>query len=223
MGRQRKPKLTIIEGKWFPKFNVSIHEVMRPLSAVWPHKTATKGSEASRADPYYYEMFTTGQALAAALEYAFMQGRPDIIYVAAHGDQRSLQGFHRSEVVSRTVVKNAITGIFGTTRRGILFGACHFGTERNAKAFLKANPRLAWVAGYTSEVDWVESTLLDMFFLYHLLYPQKPGLTLVTRAKYAALMVSKQMFGLADALKFHVYIREQGRGKTTIRDLVGVT
>jgi len=148
---------TVLEGKWFNHTNVSVRDLLRPLMDLWTHGHRRQGDAA-----IHYEMFTTEASFKSAMEHAFGYGRPKVIYIAAHGDPEGIVGYHGEEVLSRTKIRNSIPDgeDDGTTRRGLLFGACSFVNEDNAE-FLLRSRRVDWVAGYSKKVDWYDSSLLE--------------------------------------------------------------
>ena len=59
-------------------------------------------------------------------------------------------------------------------KRGLYFGSCLFGSLDNAEFVLTECSGVEWIAGYTTAVDWINSTVVDLFFLRHYLFPA-PG------------------------------------------------
>jgi hypothetical protein len=214
-GRPRAQILTILEGRWFPRIDVSVRELFVPLFTVW----APEGQSA-----YHYETFTNESAFRDAILHAFRPGGADTVYVAAHGDKNEIHGFH-DVGISRTIIRHALKSVApGVVRRGIYFGACEFATPRNARFILEECSRVEWLAGYTTYIDWIDSSVLDLFFLRHLFFPE-PGrghrkpVTTLQRLKFATARVCKYMPELARQTEFHVYVRGRGR-KFGVRDLV---
>lgn len=214
-GRPRAPSLTILEGKWFPRKNVSLESLFLPLFSVW----APDG-----VSPHHYEMFTTADAFRDAMLHAFGGGRARTVYVAAHGDRHSIKGFH-DYGISRAKVRNALRFVGpSAVKRGVYFGSCGFATHNNAEFILSECNRVSWMAGYSSNVDWVDSSVLDLFFLRHFLFPS-PGSghrrprTWMQKLKFSVDRTCTQMSQLALDTEFHVYVRRSGPGRE-IRDLV---
>jgi hypothetical protein len=207
-----QPILTILEGKWFDRKNVTVLDLFKPLFTLWPPPQMA-GERA-----YHYEMFTNESAFCDAVARAFRTNSALTVYLAAHGDPdgKGLQGFH-DDGISRTVIRNALQSAPTARRRGVFFGACSFGTEANAKYILSSCNAVDWIAGYQTEADWLDSTVLDLLFLKHYLYPSQRGRagnpeTSDRRLRFAVKRVAKQMGGLATALRFSVYRRRKGRG-----------
>ena len=201
-----KPMLSVAEGTWFEGTDISVKDLLDllfKLQAMNPRYG------------YHREQFTTEESLREALKYAFAKGRPEVLYIAAHGDTKGIHGFH-DDTVDRQIIKEAIAGVTGTTKRGILFGSCLFGTEENAKFFLEdpACKRISWIAGYSQSISWIDASILDLSFLQHLLFPspgkghpQPKGLS--AQMRYAVGKVDFCMKGLADDLGFQVYARDR--------------
>ena len=129
--------------------------------------------------------------------------------------RNKIDGIH-DEGISRAVIRNVRERYKGgTTKRGIYFGACSFCHENNATFLFKECRRLQWIAGYDEDVDWIDSSALDLCFLRHLLFPT-PGsgnaMPHTERAKlgYAAKRIFQDMGPLACRLGFHVFVRKMG-------------
>ena len=214
MPRPKSPQVTILEGRWFPRKNVSLRDLFLPLFTVW-----TPDGDGA----HHYEMFTNAASFIDAIKHAFSGGRPQTIYIAAHGSTTGIQGFH-DEGISRAMIRNAFRKAKNSQRRrGVYFGSCLFGTRRNAEFILRECPRVAWIVGYTSSVDWIDSSVIDLFFLRHYLFPE-PGrgrarpITHAARLKYAVAQVRDKMHELAFSTGFHAYVRVRGPGGG-IRDI----
>jgi len=214
-GRPHSQLLTILEGKWFPRVDFSVRELFHPLFTVW----APDGLAA-----YHYEMFTNESAFRDAIAHAFRSGAAHTIYIAAHGDKHSIQGFHEAGI-SRTEIRNALRKAdHGHVRRGLYFGSCEFASAENVEFLLRDCESVEWIAGYTAYIDWIDAGVLDLFFLRHFLFP-KPGrgrrkpVTTIDRLEHATTRVCRSMAQLARETEFHVYVRGPGPG-FAVRDLV---
>lgn len=202
----QKPLMTLLEGKWFTDKDVSVNDLFGPLFTVW----TPKGRRS-----HHYEMFTNTHAFQAAIKYAMQKGAAHTIYIAAHGDENGLKGFH-DEGISRTIVRNALNQK-GTKKHGVYFGSCLFCTTINAHYILDGCQRIQWIAGYTTEVDWIDSSALDLVFMRHFLFPSPGTGTAMPKTdsehlRYAAKRIRQDMGPLASRLEFHVYIRSRGKG-----------
>jgi hypothetical protein len=207
-----RPVLSILEGKWYRDSHVTVKDLFSPLFCVW-----AKGAEAA----YHYEQFTNDSAFRDAIAYGFKGHRPETIYVGAHGTEGGIKGFH-NESISRTYVRNSLKQTGARTSRGIYFGACSFGTRGNADYVMQDCPRVLWMAGYDTETDWIDSGVLDLFFLRHFLFPTpgkgnpKPSKTR-DRLDYACARVRADMAPLAKRLGMHVFVRQHSK----VIDLLG--
>jgi hypothetical protein len=84
-------------------------------------------------------------------------------YIACHGTLGRLQPLLRD--VNAATIADACRGARG---RGFIIGACSFGNRRTATAFLRKT-KASFVAGYTKDVPWMDSMLVDLAFLTYLL------------------------------------------------------
>ena len=202
-----KPVLSLLEGKWFPRKHVSVRDLFTPLFTVW-----TSSADAS----CHYEQFTNASAFRAAVRHAFRSNRANTIYIGAHGDRNAIHGFH-DEGIKRAVIKNAFNQEKGSTKRGVYFGSCSFVHRSTAEFILPQCPRVSWIAGYHTSVDWVDSSALDLCFFRHFLFPspgrgKKMPNTMQRRLIYAVNRTCTDMGPLAKRLGFHVFYRRQGGG-----------
>lgn len=200
-----KPVLSVLEGKWFANRPVSTRELFVPLFNVWTRDPL---------ETCHYEQFTNKAAFRAGIKYAFQKNRASTIYIGAHGTADTIHGFH-DEGISRTVIRNAIRKQPPGTKRGMYFGACDFMTATNAEYLLNDCARLSWVAGYAHPVNWTDSSILDLFFFRHYLFPtpgsgnRKPK-TPKLRLEHAAEKVKTDLGPLANRLRFKIYTRKAG-------------
>jgi len=201
-----KPALSLLEGKWSNNTHMSVRDLFGPLFTVWA--TSPESS-------CHYEQFTNVAAFRSAIGYAFRSHRANVIYIGAHGDDDRIQGFH-DDGISRSVIKNALNREEGSTKRGVFFGACGFVQERNARFILLACPRVTWMGGYASSIDWVDSSALDLCFMRHVLFP-RPGRgnrrprTLAQKVEFAVARIREDMEPMAVRLGFHVFVRRGSR------------
>jgi hypothetical protein len=80
------------------------------------------------------------------------------LYVGSHGNDTGVYGSDKTTPISRTILKNVITGY-----TGLYLGTCLFGTDDNM-SWLVQNADLTWCAGYRKSVDWIDSSAFDMAF-----------------------------------------------------------
>jgi hypothetical protein len=85
-------------------------------------------------------------------------------YVACHGTSGRLQPLLEQQINAATIA-DACRGSRG---RGFIIGGCSFGNYRTAATFLERTGA-SFVAGYSADVPWMESMLVDLMFLTYLL------------------------------------------------------
>lgn len=204
----KKPKreLAVIEGRWRLNMNVSIRPVFDSLVDLLygtPHA-------------YFYHQFSSEAALKHVITHvAATEAR--FLYIGAHGDDAAIYGAIGDDEgrVSRTQLRNVLwrcwrdeIGDFD----GLFLGSCSFVTEKNAEYILcgeKQPKQLKWLAGYSQDVDWVESTLLDaLFFRRALAFEGTP----IQRVKACVRSLHEDAGGLCEKLGFNVYVRQRGLG-----------
>ncbi|MCW8307487.1 hypothetical protein AruPA_10600 [Acidiphilium sp. PA] len=197
--------LVVLEGKWWPKKNITVKPVFDVLVDL------IFGNQ----HDYYYEMFSTYNALSSILNNNVNSGRGGrYLYIASHGNGESLQG--SAEEIKISDFKK-ITRSLASSYRGIYFGSCLFGNERNAKMILESNHNIRWVAGFGETVDWIQSTALDFVFwniLLSLVYNDEElkrnderATTSLDKINKTCSKMNEYTPGLVRELKFQVYIR----------------
>ena len=209
-----RDELAVVEGRWLQDQNLSVSTVFNTLSDLLyetPHG-------------YFHHHFSNAASLEHVVKHV-ADSRARFLYLGAHGNENGIYGSLGDDhgQVSRTVLRNALwrcwdegVGSFD----GLFFGACSFVTERNAKFLLcgdKAPKSLKWVAGYSEDANWVDSTLLDVLFFKRVL--ERTERTPVKRVEYAAERIGLYAEGLCSYLGFQVYVRSRGR-RSGVRPLI---
>ncbi len=150
-------------------------------------------------------MFNDGNAFQEILPRMCETDNLRNVYIAAHGDDNGIYGSN-GKVVSFTRIKNAVTGL--NTTNGVLhsiyFGCCLFGNGNNLEDLLSGN-RLRWVAGYTKQIDFVDSTVFDSLFWSK--YIKSPEKTSLKKIKQVVNELKADAPGLVKRLGFKVVIR----------------
>jgi len=99
------------------------------------------------------------------------------LYIAAHGTEKRIGG-----VTAKTgmklpamfkVVKNAANY---TNIEGVLIGSCSVGNNIDDFISTTKNSHIAWIFGYTCEIGWMASTLIDVSIFEHLMKLKKSDL-----------------------------------------------
>lgn len=202
-------ELAVIEGRWFEDQNLSVGTVFNTLSDLLydtPHG-------------YFHHHFSNAASLEHVIRHVAARPEVRFLYVGAHGNDHGIFGALGDDDghVSRTTLRNVLwrcwdqgVGNFD----GLFLGSCSFVTEGNAEYLLcgeKAPKPLRWVAGYSEDVDWVDSTLLDVLFLKRVLTLRQRS-TPIQRVEHAASWISTAAPGLCRDLGFQVYVRGKGSG-----------
>lgn len=195
---KNKTTLAVIEGKWFRNQNISVRSLFDLISDLKfgsPHE-------------YHYEMFNNAASLQEILGRLGSTDKVHNIYVAAHGSTDSITGSNEEDI-GYIKVKNAIKQISESNGRlnSIYFGSCLFGTHENLSSFLFEGHgnKIRWVAGYTKEINFVKSSMLDMLF-WDIYLNCEQGSPL-SRIEFVTKTLKDQVGGLIDELGFKVLTR----------------
>ena len=153
--------LAVIESRWWNRSNNSVRGLFDVLAGI--HKENPFG--------YHYEMFNTAQSLKEMIPRITRQRHIRHLYIGAHGDTQSLYGAagRPENKISRAILKHILEDIPPRQLRGLFFGSCGFGYQT---AELMEKTGLVWIAGYKEKVDWIHSSLMDIYF-WHAYYYSK--------------------------------------------------
>ncbi len=99
--------------------------------------------------------------------------------------------------------------------KSIYFGSCNFGNYSNLKELLE-DGKLSWVAGYTKEIDFVKSSVLDTLFWD--LYMTDAGTKGLKKVENVCTTLLEYTGGLVEKLGFKV-LAYDGRRSHPIMDL----
>jgi hypothetical protein len=135
------------------------------------------------------------------------------LYIAAHGHRGRLAGLpDGSAAINFVTLTRALQSVGAVD--GVFLGCCHIGSPANAMRLLRPRRRTGlcrWVAGYRYEVDWLDSTLVDVIFWRNLLEDPR-------RDPWAAAIATYQHFPRARDFGFAVFTRH---GCDSWRDSLG--
>jgi len=205
--------IAVIESKWFPKSNVSVRglfELVADLAIGSPHA-------------YHYEMASSEAALKEAIPRIAKYQSCRYLCLAMHGSEKGLYRI-TAERATRTEVRNMLVKIKrtrGAKLSGIHLATCLFGTEEMAAKLFSTKTDVAWIAGYSEEVDWIRSSALDLLFFNHLANLRSAQLTELQKIYSVVAMLKDTAAGLMRELGFGVFVRKQktGGAKNLIEDL----
>lgn len=206
---QRKKQmldLAVIEGRWWKKGNSSVRGLFDVLADITVDHPAG----------YHYEMFNNSASLKEIVQRTAKRYRN--IYIAAHGGDKSISGAEGDEKISRAKLRNMLSAtveLKNPSLRGMFFGSCNFIDDDNAKFLLKKNTSVRWVAGYSEEIDFIDSSMVDIFFWNSYYRHQQTG-GVSGIVKMVAKEMKKFMPGAYNDLKFNIFLR----GKHEVRPLL---
>ena len=149
MTKPEQPKLAVMEtAEWFYRDQIaSAQPLVRILS------------QQMRQDPSYfpYSTFVDKESLLATLKHFHDKHGIQYIHIACHGEEGKLQvhgGPIRADSVWNILDK--------TTLRGVFLSACQLHSlAENIVAHIATG---VWIAGYSEDADWLESTAFEMLF-----------------------------------------------------------
>ncbi len=146
----------------------------------------------------------------AALERAVAVARSDdeMLYLAMHGEPttrapRGKRQMTRANLARALGGQGCVSGLYLASR--------HFGGKVAARDLLKGCTTLAWIAGYTRRIDWLESRASDLLFFNAALPDEPPENTApgVKEVKKAARRLSQTVPSLVKRLGFNVDGRDK--------------
>jgi hypothetical protein len=146
-------RFAVLESRW----------ARRSALSVKPAFDLVLAAQGLPADTYEYEMVASRAALREAAIRITRSERAQVLYLACHGNRRGELVLHGGEVVSRDFLARTVA-LCGPSLRGLYLGACFAGRKAMAQAMFEQSPNLRWVMGYSREIDFIDSTALDMMF-----------------------------------------------------------
>ncbi|MFA5221910.1 MAG: hypothetical protein WC391_06470 [Methanoregula sp.] len=163
--------LLVIEGLWWtPEQKPKRPSVLAFL----------EGLESYKGDfNIYYSNFYEKVGFRRALTDDLMNTREDrlFLYVAAHGTDKRIGGLKSKTGMKIPemfrVVRNAANY---TNIEGVIIGSCSVGNNIGDFISTTKNSRIAWLFGYTCEISWMASTLIDVSIFEHLMKLKKSDL-----------------------------------------------
>ena len=148
--------LAVIESRWYDRSNDSVRGLFDVLAGM--HK--------DNPFAYHYEMFNTASSLREIIHRISKQDDIHNVYVAAHGTEDGKYLVAADECISRTQLRNSLEAISPRRLHGLFLGSCGFGLQSEA---IMESTGLTWIAGYTELIDWVQSSVMDLYF-WHAFY-----------------------------------------------------
>jgi len=206
-------RLAILEADWFAGYNHTVKPFFEGLSR----------SVYEQPDAFHYERFVGQQSFTEALTYLARKADVRYLYLASHGRPDYVVCPNGDKIRRKSFDDLMEKGFKGRRLDGLYLASCLFGTKKTAELLWAGDAprtsRLKWVAGYTEEIDWIESMSLDMMFWSALLTGDDDGADKpIARLQYVVDYLLGHMPELMRSLQFHVYVRKSGSGE--IVDLV---
>ena len=117
-----KLDLAVLESRWWQDSNDSVRPIFDLLAGIL----------AGNPYSYHYEMFNNGDSIKEIIRR--LAGQRDIhhLYIAAHGDAKSISG--PGSRISRTILSNLIADVGPRQLYGVFFGSCLFGEQDESLA-----------------------------------------------------------------------------------------
>lgn len=194
--------LAVIESRWWRQGNSSVRGLFDVLADIHEDNPAT----------YHYKMFNNRASLNEIIRRTAK--RYLNIYIGAHGNDQSILGAEgrRENNISRTEFRNILRGGMGQKSarlRGVFVGSCMFVNENNAHFLLDQNeknmPRVRWISGYSKKVDFIDSSVVDLFFWNAYYNSERNGV--VRKIREVAQRVDTFMPSANSELGFNIFIK----------------
>ena len=151
-----KPKLLILENPWAT--DLAENATVKPFLVGWAQATGLATS---------YRRYHDAEDLGLWLKAFVLHSSLKVCYIAGHGSRGRLVGLTKGINLKGVAAATKKRGSSGSKGKGILLGACEVGTKLDV--FLaNCGSRIDWVAGYSHEVPWIESTLCDLLFIEYM-------------------------------------------------------
>jgi hypothetical protein len=163
--------LLVIEGLWWtPEEKPKRPSVLSFL----------QGLEGVQGDfNIYYSNFYEKVGFRRALEDDLTNTREDrlFLYVAAHGTGKRIGGLKTKTGMKLPAMFKAVKNAAQYSNiEGVLIGSCSVGNNISDFIATTKNSHIAWIFGYTCEISWVASTLIDISVFEHLMKLSKSDL-----------------------------------------------
>ena len=192
--------IAVVESRWFPGDNITVAPLFNILGNIFY----------DNPNAYHYEMVGCTHAFQECLPRIASDKGIRYVYLATHGSPDALH-LHGGDQMSRTVIRNCLTAIKGArhTLNGLYFGSCGFGTLTLAEYLYDRSNPVTWIAGYNNDIDWVESSVVDLQFFNLLLSATGSERD---KIEIVAKRIKKKIGPLCDELGFGIYVRKRGTG-----------
>lgn len=206
--------ISIIETRWWDQGNHSIRPIFEAVAGIHFNNPST----------FFYDMFSNRSSLKSVLDVRCNDQTTKVIYLATHGNDNEI-GQSAELAISRTEFRNDIVAANKKKQvAGLYLGTCYTGNTDTASYLLNnGKSNLAWVAGYTESVDWIDGSAIDMVFFHKLTeqYVKNKSrhkkLTAQEMAKIAATELNKLIPGSHSKYGFNIFFSD-GKNITSMFD-----
>jgi hypothetical protein len=209
----RKLDLAVIESRWWADGNSSVKGLFDVLADILVDNPSA----------YHYEMFNNAESLREVLFRLSVKRNVANIYIAAHGDEGGIYGAatngrvqKRKNYISRIRLRNILVTLMkerSAKLNGLFFGSCLFANPDTMDYMLAAGDqrdhKIRWIAGYKTPVNWMSSSVVDLFFWNHY-YSVDDEVGELERVQNVASAIKRFMPGAHYDLGFNIYIRRPG-------------
>ncbi|MBN8726978.1 MAG: hypothetical protein J0H15_04660 [Xanthomonadales bacterium] len=118
----------------------------------------------------HHRSFRNGEDLAYYLAKIPARQRA-LVYIACHGEVGLLEPSDKKSRITMATLLDILKSAFPQRIGFLHFGCCHIlqpddGLRRKLLVSLQEASGATFVSGYTKEVDWLESTLLDLALIH---------------------------------------------------------
>ena len=127
----------------------------------------------------YYANFYEKVGFRRALTDDLTNTREDrlFLYVAAHGYGKRIGGLKAKTGMKLPAMFRAVKNAANYSNiEGVLIGSCSVGNNIDDFISTTKNSHIAWIFGYTCEISWMASTLIDVSIFEHLMKLKKSDL-----------------------------------------------
>lgn len=114
----------------------------------------------------YHSYFYEKHGFTAALKDDLSHTRETrlFLYVAAHGSKKTLGGVGETPGMLLSTLLGELKKNYSQYKNieGVLLGSCEIGRNVNDLMNGLTGTKITWIFGYTCEIDWLTSTLIDV-------------------------------------------------------------
>lgn len=194
--------ISVIESKWWKRSNTSIRGIFDLVSDI-----ATDNPSA-----YHYEMVNTAPAFSESILRIAKDREIRYACIASHGDASAINFELSGQKLSKEEFRELLVSIKdtpGSTLRGIHISSCSFLADNTVQYLFEGDICASWISGYREEVDWIDSSALDLLFFNELLNFEDEE-TERDAIQRTAERIGKIAGGLCEELGFGIFTRRRG-------------